>query len=190
MCIHVCRVALAFVLEAQLFVSLIFFCNSQLKIIELVEILQLCLEMYVFYRLQDAVSTLSPADMYTCFVISLPGSYSVNIALENSTYQVGAVMRMICRVAGDSRDVQTRWLKNGFPLLEDEDEDRIQTTSDGELRVEDVKMSDAGSYTCSALREGEEASQTVTVEITGKQNGTLHTEMSGRTVRNHPWTLI
>ena len=90
----------------------------------------------------------------------------VNIAPHNMTIAVGSDLRLVCEATGDLMDVAIRWLKDGFPLLEDGD-DRITVTPQGELLVEDMMKSDDGKYTCSASRYESETSKSTTIYTEG-----------------------
>jgi len=90
----------------------------------------------------------------------------VEIAQHNMTVTVGADLRLVCQVTGDLTDVTIHWLKNNFPLLDDDDH-RVKVTKQGELLVEDMMKSDEGRYTCAARRYDSEISKSTTIYTEG-----------------------
>ena len=94
------------------------------------------------------------------------GPFKVKIAAHNKTIGIGSDMRLVCEVTGDLTDVTIHWSKDGFPLLDDED-DRIKITLEGELLIEDMMKSDEGRYTCTAKRFHSKISKSTTIYTQG-----------------------
>ena len=69
-------------------------------------------------------------------------------------------------MTGDLTDVTVHWSKDGFPLLDDDD-DRIKITPEGELLIDDMMKSDEGKYTCTAKRFQAKISKSTTIYTQG-----------------------
>lgn len=94
-----------------------------------------------------------------------PGPMTIFLSANNETHEVGSDVRLMCMTTGDG-DITVTWSHDGQPVFFD---DRVKTTAEGELLIEDVVPEDQGVYRCTASRWPESIHAETTVKVAGKE---------------------
>ena len=97
----------------------------------------------------------------------------VRLDTSNTTFDSGADAHLMCHVTGDTKsNIDIAWQKDGLGLPYD---DRYKETERGELLIEDLVPTDAGTFTCIATRGGDKVKASATIKVNGKWLGAIQT---------------
>lgn len=120
------------------------------------------------YSIRFAIKMTTPLHLCTCFLFlerKIPPSFTKKPS-ETLEDTAGKLVKIEARVAG-SQPMTITWSKDDTEIFSSDSYDMTFKNNTAVLLIKNSRLSDSGTYTCSANNEAGSASCKVSVHITG-----------------------